>query len=127
MSQQENLKAARAKIEAIFKEHDIAGYVTLHGPGYGEVFWSLWPSYSIIVGDFPTIRIKSLRKDYPSDEAQGEHIRLTVEMVHHLATTMGGNGMAFLELATFLDAEFGATHSDKEFEPDPGKLNPGVH
>jgi hypothetical protein len=125
---QRKLKAARAEIEAVLKKHDIAGYVTLAAPGWGEVFWNIWPSYSILVGDFPAIRIKSKLADYGGDAGKQRAAQEnTAQMVHHLATSMGGNAMAFLELADVLNARLGAEHVDKGFIPGPSKANPGTH
>ena len=120
---QANLKAARAKIEAILKEHDIAGFVSLHGPDMGEVFWNIWPSYSILKGDFPAIRIVSSGDEAKQLDDQAQ----TAQMIHHLATTMGGCAMQFIELAEVLDATFEAKHTDEGFIPEPSKSNPDLH
>jgi hypothetical protein len=125
---QKKLKVARAEIEAVLKKHDIGGFVTLAAPGWGEVFWNIWPSFSILVGDFPAIRIKSKAADYGGDTAkQAQHQAHTAQMIHHLATSMGGCGMQFLELAEVLNEKLGAEHTDKGFIPDPSKSNPGMH
>jgi hypothetical protein len=123
-----NLKAARAKIEAILKEHDIAGFVSLHGPDMGEVFWNIWPSYSIIKGDFPAIRLVSKLQDYNGDEAkQTDDQDQTAQMMHHLATSTGGCAMQFLELADVLNERFEAKHVDEGHIPEPSKHNPDLH
>ncbi len=129
---QKRLKDARAEIEAVLKRHDIAGFVTLAGPGsnaaWGEVFWNIWPSRSILVGDFPEIRVKSKLADYGGDVAkQRADQELTAGMIRHLAVSMGGCGMQFLELSQVLDQKLGAVHEDKGFFPEPSKSNPGVH
>lgn len=128
MTNRENLKAARAKIEAILKEHDIAGFVTLHAPGWGETFWNIWPSHSILKGDFPAIRIVSKMADYVGRPAkQFEHQAQTAEMAHHLATSMAQAGLQFLELSDSLTATFNAKHEDLGFIPEPSKHNPDLH
>lgn len=125
---QKKLKAARAEIEAMFKRHDIAGFVALHAPGWGEEFWNIWPSYSILIGDFPAIRIKSKAADYGGDTAKQradqEH---TAQMVHAIATALDGCALQFVELADILNGRLGAEHVDKGFLPDPSKMNPGAH
>lgn len=126
--EQKKLKDARAEIEAVLKRHDIAGFVTLHGPGWGEVFWNIWPSHSILVGDFPAIRIKSTLAEYGGDaKKQRDDQAQTAQMVHHLATSMGGCALQFLQLANLLNTKLGAEHVDKGFLPDPSKFNPGTH
>lgn len=124
---QKKLKDARAEIEAVLKKHDIAGFITLHAPGWAEEFWNIWPSYSILTGDFPAIRIKSKAADYPSPEAQRADQQNTAQMIHSLAQALGGCALQFMELAEVLNARLGAEHVDKGFHPDPSKLNPGVH
>ncbi len=121
------IKGARAEIEAVLRKYDLAGFVSLHGPDLGEVFWNIWPSYSILHGDFPLIQIKSALADYQGDrEAQRHDQAQTVQMVDHLAMTIGQAGLQFIELAGVLNAKFCAEHT-AEFTPDPSKHNPGVH
>jgi hypothetical protein len=125
---QKKLKDARAEIEAVFKKHDIAGFAVLHAPGWSEEFWTIWPSYSVLVGDFPAIRIKSKAVDYAGDTAKQLRDQAnTAQMVRSLATGMGACAMQFLELANVVDQALGAEHVDYGFRPDPSKLNPGTH
>jgi hypothetical protein len=124
---QKKLKQARAEIEAVLKKHDIAGFVSLHAPDWGEDFWNIWPSYSILIGDFPAIRIKSKAADYPSLYKQRADQQHTAQMIHSIATSMGGCAMQFLDLANLLNTKLGAEHSDNGFMPDPSKHNPGTH
>jgi len=126
---QKKLKKAREEIEAVLKKHNIAGFVSLHAaPGWGEVFWDIWPSYSILSGDFPTISLKSKLASYGGNaELQRRDQEQTAQMVHHLATSMGQCAMQFLELSQVLDVKLGAEHSDKGFFPDASKSNPDLH
>lgn len=125
---QKKMKDARAEIEAVLKKHDIAGFVTLHAGGsWGEVFWNMWPSWSIVVGDFPAIRLKSKAADYPSLIEQRHAQEQTAQMLNHLAMSMGACSVQFLELSQVVDGVLEATHVDKGFTPDPSKSNPGVH
>lgn len=117
---QKNLKAARAKIEKVLRDHDIAGYVSLHAPNAGEVFWQIWPSYSLLQGDVPEVRLKSKVSDRSAFGIAREQERRaqTAQMVHALAETLAGHAMVFLELATFVNDKLGAVHEDKGFTPD---------
>jgi hypothetical protein len=122
------LKAARSEIEAVLKRHDIAGFVALHSPGWGETFWNIWPSYSILIGDFPAIRIKSKLADYGGDAArQITDQAQTAEMVHSIADATCNCGLQFAALDEVLTDKLGVEHVDKGFIPDPSKFNPGVH
>lgn len=125
---QQKLKAARAEIEDVLKKHDIGGFITLHAPGWNETFWNIWPSYSILVGDLPAIRVKSSLADYNGDAAkQRADQENTAGMVHALATSMAGCGMQFLQLADALNTKLGAEHQDLGFTPHPSRFNPGAH
>lgn len=120
------LKAARAEIEAILKKHDIAGHVALHAPGWAEVFWTLWPSYSILRGDFPAIRITSVAGDYGNDQARMASDRAnTAQMVNSIGVALAQSGMQWLELDNVLTQKLGATHVDMGHLPDPSRLNTG--
>lgn len=123
-----NLLAARAKIEAILKEHDIAGFVSLHGPDSGEVFWNIWPSYSILKGDIPAIRIVSKAADYAGKPGrQAFEVAQTAQMVNHLAVTLGQCGLQFLELSSIVDDALGTSHTLTGRVSGPNKSNPDVH
>ncbi|MDP3272466.1 hypothetical protein [Limnobacter sp.] len=125
---QQKLKDARAEIEAVLKKHDIAGFASLHAPGFGEVFWTMWPSYSILVGDFPLVRIKSKLADYGGDaDRQRADQANSAAMVEHLGSSLAQCGIQFLELSDVLNAKLGAETSLQGFQPEPSKLNPGSH
>lgn len=120
------LKAARAEIEAILKKHDIAGHCVLHAPGWCEDFWSLWPSYSVLQGDFPLIRLKSVAATYGGDTQRMTADRAnTAQMVHGIGTSLAQSGLQWLELANVLNNKLGATHVDMGHLPDPSRLNTG--
>lgn len=103
---------ARARIEAILKELDIAGCVFLHNaPGEMEVFTRLDPSYSKL--DFRphagVARLRSQVADYGGDlEAQRRDLEATLSMVRGMAELMAANGLSLLELSMQLDAFTGA-------------------
>jgi hypothetical protein len=125
---QAKLKQARKEIEAVFKKYDIAGFAALHAPGWGEQFWNIWPSYSILTGDFPVIRIKSKLSDYAGDvKAQIKDQEDTAGMMKILSQSTAELALQFLELSKELDTKLGAEYTDDRFIPDPSKHNPGTH
>ena len=128
---QAKLKSARKKIEAVLREYDIAGLVSLHSGGdWGELFWNIWPSWSILQGDFPSIRIKSLPSQLTPEQLPKELERRTATSaaIHHLATSMGGVVIQFLELSKILDEKLGAEHTNERFESDPSPdADGGMH
>lgn len=117
---QKKLKAVRAEIEAVLRKYDVAGYVVLHAPNAGEVFWQIWPSYSLLQGDLPEVR---LRSKVSSKTAFGvaqeeERRRQTAQMVRAIAEPIAGHALAFLELSQQIDSMVGAEHTDAAFTPD---------
>ena len=92
----------RAEIEAILK-NDIAGPCGPRASGWAEVFWNLWPSYSILRGDFPAIRITSVAGDYANDHARMASDRAnTAQMVTSIGVALAQCGMQWLELDNVL-------------------------
>jgi len=116
------LKKVRAEMEKLMKDNDVAGFFVLHAPGWSEVFWDMWPSYSVIMGDFPAVRIRSKKEDYPDTEEGKAKMTYnrenTSQMIHSLGTTMGGCAIQFLDLAKVVDKAFGSEHKDLGFIPD---------
>ncbi len=121
------LLRARARIQAILNDLDIAGHVVLHNkPGSIEVFSKLDPTYSKLIGLPPLVRIRSKLADYQGDaEAQRRDLEATANMISGIAQALGQNALMLLELATLIDTKTGATHSDLVEDPrsdDDGRL-----
>jgi len=114
------LKSVRRMIEAILREHDIAGVVVLHNaPGSAEVFQCLGPSYSKLIGTPPIVRLTSKLADYNGDkEAQRKDLEATANMISLLATATANVSLPLLELAVKVDAELGAEHTPLVFRAD---------
>lgn len=125
------LKKAKDEILAVFKKYDCAGYVVMHRPGWTEVFWDIKPSYSILRGDLPSVRIRSkLLEDFGGDvEKQKFNNEQTCQMIHGLAGHMGFNAMTFLELDNVLTVKLNPEHVyvDSGFIPDPAPIDDDVH
>ena len=66
------IAAAQKEIAEVMKRHDLGGAVILHTAAFAHYFFVLDPSWSCAryVSDQNAIRVKCLRKDYPSVEAQ---------------------------------------------------------
>jgi hypothetical protein len=112
------LLAARAAIEAILKEHDIAGVCVLHMPGFVEVLSDLSPSYSCLsvkhVDDNHglEIRVRSKLADYNGDvEAQRRDLEATAGMASSFAECLALNAIEMVQLAKTLDEKLGAKHT----------------
>lgn len=108
---------ARAEIEAILSQHDIAAHVILHNaPGNAEVFMRMTPSYSRLVevahdNHGVSYRVRSKLADYNGDTAaQQRDLAATANMVHVLAMTLGTAAIPMLRLANQVDLITGASH-----------------
>ncbi len=115
------LLRARARIQAVLNDLDIAGHVVLHNkPGSIEVFSKLDPTYSKLIGLPPLVRIRSKLADYQGDaEAQRRDLEATTNMVSSMAQVLGQNALMLLELASLFDAKTGAEHTALRRDDDP--------
>jgi hypothetical protein len=119
---QQRLKLARAKIEAILKEHDLGGVVVLHTPGMTEFFYDITPSYSCAWIDEAgsQLRVKSKLADYGGDkDAQLRDQAATTNMVHAFASDLRSAAGMFGSIAPFLDRKLRAEHTEPAYKPDP--------
>ena len=83
------LQEAMAKIIGILKEYDIAGTVALASQEAGEHLFHLCPTWTCMrlepSADGDVIRIRALRKDFESQEAQDTMVADTISTLAVLA------------------------------------------
>lgn len=81
------LKVAMEKIKAVLKEHDIAGAVVLHTPGFSEHYVKIDPSYSCAKPENNVIRVRAkLQEDFNGDkDAWTKKMTDTTNMFIHLS------------------------------------------
>lgn len=77
------MEAARAKIQAMLKEHDLMGCIIIAGKERAGFFSFLSPTWSVASIEEDAdgqmgVLIKCLASDYPDQQAQLEHIASTV-------------------------------------------------
>lgn len=91
-----NMEAARLKIMAVLKEHDLMGSVLICGKERSGFFSELSPSWScasISEGlKGMELRIRAKKEDFPSKEVQQETLRATVHGIfglHHVHANVG--------------------------------------
>lgn len=120
MSDPKLLDASR-RIKAILTELDIAGQVVLHNaPGSFEIITANEPSYSVLHGVPPLVRVVSKLAYYEGDaKAQQRALAATANMVRGFGEIMGQNALWWLELAEAIDAKTGAEHTPLESDADP--------
>lgn len=77
-----NMEAARLKIAAVLKEHDLMGAVLIASKERSGFFHELSPSWSCATVDESKpqveVRVRCKREDFPSAEAQNQALALTV-------------------------------------------------
>src|SRR6185295_20303666 len=79
------LQTAADEITAILKKHDIGGYVLLGSKTNTHFVRKLDPTWTCLTYEGEgVLRMRSKREDYPSKEAQGETMRLTVGLLQGL-------------------------------------------
>jgi hypothetical protein len=91
------LKRVMARITAILKAEDIAGYVVLHEPGFSEYLLAVEPSWSCLrmIGE-AGIRLRSKLEDYGGDrERQHLEIEATTNLLRHLADLLPQHAAVF--------------------------------
>lgn len=104
------LKIAMEEMKAIFKKHDIGGFVVLPTPGHGEFLNQLSPSYSCIVVNGDHVRFKSKLADYGGDKKAWE--RKTTDSLNLLQTVteLGGHIiLPLIELTERLEKDLDAS------------------
>lgn len=119
---QQRLKIARARIEGILQEHDLAGVIVLHTPGMTEFFYSITPSYSCVWIDEAAsqLRVKSRLADYGGDkDAQLRDQAATANMIWGLASDLSSAARMFGGMAAFADRLMRAEHTEAVHTPDP--------
>lgn len=119
---QQRLKIARAKVEGILQEHDLAGVVVLHTPGMTEFFYNVTPSYSCAWIDEKAgeLRVKSTLVDYGGDkDVQIRDQAATANMIHGFARDLLNAAGMFGSIAHFVDRAVRAEHTEAVHTPDP--------
>ena len=123
---QQRLKLARVKIEAVLREHDLAGVVILHTPGMSEFFYDIRPSYSCCWIDEAAqeLRVKSLGSHYKGDrEAQMRDQAATANMMAAISDNLQSAAGMFGYAQRVVDQATRAVHKDRGFVTDPQERN----
>ena len=107
------LQAIVEELNAVFKKHNIAGFVALHEPGAVEFKHYLTPTYSCVKLDMDTgeARIRARLQDHGGDVEKLQQIKSdTANMLHMLSYIAGHEGMNLITLSEHMDKLTGAEH-----------------
>lgn len=107
------LQAAVLEIQAVLKKHDIGGVVLLASQTNTHFSYELCPSWSCARVEADGIRIKALRKDFASREAQQKVLTDTTGMILGFHTTLLHVAEQMQSLALVLGRHFEISHWDK--------------
>lgn len=121
--QNPKLLAARAKVEAILEEYDLAGIIVLHSPGVAEMLVELSPSYSRLAmveteGGGCAMHLRSKLEDYGGDkEAQRRDLAATANMTSMFAELTASIAAQLEQMNDVVQHFTGAEHGDMEKLP----------
>jgi hypothetical protein len=101
------LKRVMAELKAILKQNDIAGFIVLAEPGFGEHGYVLDPSFSCakIEGDKVSVSTKNVDPKKKTKIAAN-----TSNMFMILSTLMMEQGYALAQLSQVVDKKLKAEH-----------------
>ncbi len=111
------LKMAMEEMKAIFKKHDIGGFVILHTPCHGEFLNQLSPSYSCIVVNGDHVRFKSKLSDYGGDKQAWQ--KKTTDSLNLLQTVTELCGHIILPLINLTER----LENDLDAQGGPGDIS----
>lgn len=125
----ENMEAARLKIIAVLKEHDLMGAVCFAGKQRAGFFHEVSPTWSCArIEETPEgvgIRVKSKREDYESLEQQGEHVTSTVNGLLGMLHVNQHIGQMLTSLVTMIGTKMdirSITHDERVQKIDPNNI-----
>ena len=116
MNYSPKLKKAMAEIREILDKHDIAGFVALHTPGYGEHMLKIDPSYS--AAKYVTIPEEEnqigisvrIKTDEVGKEKARDLATYTTNMFHVLTEITGPTAMKLIEMSEYMDDHYNSDH-----------------
>lgn len=116
----ERLKEIMAEINAVLKEHDVAGYVVLVEPGMSEYRLALTPSWSALRYETNSdgakgIRFRAKRADFESKAAQKKAIEDTVNLLAHLTDVISLHLSGFIKLRELVEQKLDVEYSKGKF------------
>lgn len=101
------LKKLMGKLKAILKENDVAGFIVLAQPGFGEHAYVLDPSFSCAKTEGDKVHVTT--KDLPKHKKR-QIAANTSNMFMILSTIMMEQGYALAQLSRAGDKKLNAEH-----------------
>ena len=107
-----------AEIKAVLTKYDIAGVILLESPAHSEYFYELSPTWSCAKIEGAQLRVKALRADFQSDEAQVKCLRETIGMLAGFADLSAQSLDALTRVLKMLGEHLNIAHQSRH-EPPP--------
>jgi hypothetical protein len=102
------LKKAMEQIKEVLKEHDIAGFVVIHTPGFSEFLNKIDTSYSILSLTGDSMQFKAHSKHFGGDKNKRDRAAAdTRNMITHFLEVAGKQFMMYDEIAKRVDDTYG--------------------
>lgn len=112
MNYSPKLKKAMQEVRQVLEEHDIAGSVVLHTPGFSEYLIHISPSYSCAkIERNGVLRVKASHLNIPFEE-KIEMIISTANMFKLIGETSSHIANQTLSMSRAIDREMNCYHSD---------------
>jgi len=109
------LKNAMAQVEKVLKEHDIAGIVVLHTPGFGEFKVFTEASYSLLSADgnkgYRLRYAPTMAKDIAEKNELKAKLTKTLNMVKVLSDNGGAISLGLMDLHDQLSKKLDIEHT----------------
>ena len=104
------LKKAMAEIKTILSNHDIAGVVVLHEPGFSEYMMKIDPSYSVAKLNNEGIRVRTKGSGLSAAQKR-KKLSDTSNMLNLLGGTTGTMAINLMEVSSVVDRITEADHT----------------
>lgn len=113
MNYSPKLKKAMEQIKTVLKEHDIAGVVVIHTPGFSEYLNHLDTSYSCahVSPDGGKITVRLKRSEVGQAKAK-QLAEDTYNMIVHLSRVTVGNAAVYIDCYELLKDRWGGEEED---------------
>ncbi|MBS1684746.1 MAG: hypothetical protein JSS76_08330 [Bacteroidetes bacterium] len=109
------LKVAIAQIQEILKEHNVAGMIVLHTPGFCEYLNFIEPDYSCASWDHigGGLKLKAKLKHFDGDaQRRNQRVADTLNMLRSLSVVGMQQGLNIAEISAWADKTYGADHNE---------------
>jgi hypothetical protein len=107
------LKVAMAEVKEVLAKYDIGAIVLLASPTHSEYLYEFSPTWSCAKIEGAQLRVKALRADFPSEEAQVKCLKETIGMLAGFADLSAQSLEALTRVLKMLGEHLNIAHQSK--------------